>query len=160
MSIFHLTKRRAFLEDKDYLFKDNELLQKLSPSCPARPARMRGAVGGFTLLEVMIAMAILAIALVAVYQSQSQSVSMAGEARFLTTASLLAQGRMAQIDALQPSAIKAEKGDFGDDFPDYSWQVEIDDTEVKLLKKVVVTVVNTRMTVRNKYRLTLYKVVT
>jgi general secretion pathway protein I len=115
---------------------------------------------GFTLLEVMISMAILAISLVAVYQSQSQSVSMATDARFLTTASLLAQGRMVQIDALPPSAIKAESGDFGDDFPDYSWQVEIDDTEVKLLKKVVVTVVNTRMTVRNKYRLTLYKVVT
>ena len=47
--------------------------------------------GGFTLLEVMIAMAILAITLVAVYQSQSQSISMAGNSRFLTTASLLAQ---------------------------------------------------------------------
>ena len=41
---------------------------------------------GFTLMEVMIAMAILAITLVTVYQSQSQSISMASNARFLTTA--------------------------------------------------------------------------
>jgi len=114
---------------------------------------------GFTLLEVMIAMTILAITLVAVYRSQSQSISMAGDSRFLTTASLLAQSRMAVLDAADPAGIKAESGDFGDDFPDYNWQVGIEDTEIKLLKKIVVTVVNNRMTVRNEYHLALYKVV-
>jgi general secretion pathway protein I len=108
----------------------------------------------------MIAMAILAIALVAVYRSQSQSVSMAGDSRFLTTASLLAQGRMAQLDASAPSLLKTESGDFGDDFPDYAWKVTIEDTDIKLLKKLVVTVANTRMAVRNEYRLVLYKVLT
>ena len=114
---------------------------------------------GFTLLEVMIAMAILAVALVAVYQSQSQSLSMAGSSRFLTTASLLAQSRMAGIDAADPREVVADKGDFGDDFPDYRWQVEIGETENALLKKIILTVTNSRMAVRNNYRLTLYKVV-
>src|SRR3989339_1385701 len=108
---------------------------------------------GFTLLEVMIAMAILAIALVAVYRSQSQSISMAGDSRFQTTAALLAQGRMAQLDAADPAGVKAERGDFGDDFPGYSWQVVIEDTEIKLIKKLVVKVVNNRLTRRNEYRL-------
>ena len=54
---------------------------------------------GFTLLEVMVAMSILAMALVAVFHMQSQSISMAGESRFLTTASLLAQSKMAEIEA-------------------------------------------------------------
>ena len=115
--------------------------------------------GGFTLLEVMIAMAILAIALVAVYQSQSQSISMAGDSRFLTTASLLAQSRMAEIDAADPREVAAGNGDFGDDFPDYQWQVEIGETEIDLLKKIILTVTNSRMAVRNTYRLILYKVV-
>jgi len=110
---------------------------------------------GFTLLEVMIAMAILAIALVAVYRSQSQSISMAGDSRFLTTAALLAQGRMVQLDAL---GSRAESGDFGEEFPDYKWQVTIEDTEIKLIKKFVVTVVNSRLAKRNTYRLILYKV--
>ncbi len=124
-----------------------------------RPRRIAVVPGGFTLLEVMIAMAILAIALVAVYQSQSQSISMAGSSRFLTTASLLAQSRMAEIDAADPREVAAGSGDFGDDFPDYQWQVEIGETEIDLLKKIVLTVTNSRMVVRNTYRLTLYKVV-
>ena len=114
---------------------------------------------GFTLLEVMIAMALLAIALVAVYQSQSQSLSMAGDSRFLTTASLLAQSRMSQIDAADPREITAGNGEFGDDFPDYQWQLELVETEIDLLKKIVLTVTHKRMTVRNAYRLILYKVV-
>lgn len=114
---------------------------------------------GFTLLEVMIAMAILAITLVAVFQSQSQSISMAGDSRFLTTASLLAQSRMVEIDAADPKAVTAGNGDFGDDFPDYRWQVEIGDTEIEVLKKISLTVTNSRMVVRNSYRLILYKVV-
>jgi general secretion pathway protein I len=108
----------------------------------------------------MIAMAILAIALVAVYQSQSQSIAMASDSRFLTTASLLAQGRMALLDAADPAALKAEIGDFGEDFPDYTWQVTIEDTEVERLKRFVVTVVNARLAKRNEYRLVLYKVLT
>lgn len=116
-------------------------------------------IRGFTLLEVMIAMAILAIALVAVYQSQSQSISMSGSSRFLTTASLLAQSRMAEIDAADPREITAGSGDFGEAFPDYQWQVELGETEIEMLKKIVLTVTHNRMVVRNTYRLILYKVV-
>jgi general secretion pathway protein I len=123
------------------------------------PRRITAVPGGFTLLEVMIAMAILAIALVAVYQSQSQSISMAGSSHFLTTASLLAQSRMAEIDAADPREVAAGNGDFGDAFPDYQWQVEIGETEIDLLKKIILTVTNSRMAVRNTYRLILYKVV-
>jgi len=75
-------------------------------------------IGGFTLLEVMIAMAILAITLVVVFQSQSQSISMAGQARFETTAALLAQDKMAEIEAADPENIASDTGGFGDDFPD------------------------------------------
>jgi len=118
---------------------------------------------GFTLLEVMIAMAILAISLVTVYQSQSQSISMAADSRFITTASLLAQDRMAQIAAAavaDPRTIASGNGDFGDEFPDYTWQVEVAGMEEStLLKRISLTVVNSRMTKRNTFRLTLYRVV-
>jgi general secretion pathway protein I len=55
---------------------------------------MRKENRGFTLLEVMVAIALIAIALTAVLGSQSQSVSLAGEARFNTTATLLAQSKI------------------------------------------------------------------
>ncbi|OHE23296.1 MAG: hypothetical protein A2X92_08490 [Syntrophus sp. GWC2_56_31] len=125
------------------------------------PRRIFTRRGGFTLLEVMIAMAIMTIALIAVYQSQSQSVSMASDSRFLTTASLLAQSRMAEIDADTRKAIAADtNGDFGEAFPDYRWQMEVGNVEeIQLLKRITLTVTNSRMTKRNTYRLTLYKVV-
>ena len=112
---------------------------------------------GFTLLEVMLAMAILAIALVAVFQSQSQSISMAGQARFATTASLLAQSKMAEVETMDPGEINADSGDFGDDFPDYSWKVDVTETQVENVKKIEVTVTNERMTLNNSYRLVLYR---
>ena len=105
-------------------------------------------------------MAILAITLVTVYQSQSQSISMASSSRFLTTASLLAQARMAEIDAADPRGLAAASGDFGEDFPGYAWQLEVGEVkEIPLLKRIALTVTNSRMTTRNTYRLILYKVV-
>jgi len=112
---------------------------------------------GFTLLEVMIAMAILAISLVAAFRSQSQSVSMASESRFLTTASLLAQGKMAELESMKPQDISNGSGDFGVDFPQYLWRVEIKDTAIQYLKKIEVSVTNGTMVTNNVYYLELYK---
>jgi general secretion pathway protein I len=81
--------------------------------------------GGFTLLEVMVALALIAIALTAVLGSQSQSVSLAGEARFNTTAALLAQSKMAEIELQDPEDLTADSGDFGEDFPGYTWQSSV-----------------------------------
>ena len=112
---------------------------------------------GFTLLEVMIAMAILAISLVAVFRSQSQSVSMAGETRFLTTASLLAQSKMAEVESMKPQDLSNNNGIFGEDFPDYLWRIEINDTAFQYLKKIDVIVTNSIMVANNAYHLELYR---
>jgi general secretion pathway protein I len=117
----------------------------------------RGRLEGFTLMEVMIAMAILAIALVTIFQSQSQSVSMTGNSRFLTTASLLAQARMAEIEMLDMKDVRTENGDFGDAFPDYAWRVEVKDTDFDAVKKIELTITNSRLTINNQYLLELYR---
>ena len=118
----------------------------------------RGSSSGFTLLELMIAVAILAIALVAVYQSQSQSLSMGIHSKFLTTASLLAKDKMIDIEAYGAKNFMSDGGDFGEDFPDYTWKYDITDTELELVKKIEVTVTNTRLTLNNTYTLILYSV--
>lgn len=115
--------------------------------------------GGFTLLEVMIAMAILAIALVVVFQSQSQSISMASESRFLTTASLLAQSKMAEMEAANPGELGSGSGDFGDDYPGYSWRATVEGTQMDTIKKIDITVTNERMASNNTYTLILYRFV-
>jgi general secretion pathway protein I len=63
--------------------------------------------------------------LMAVLGSQSQSVSLAGEARFNTTAALLAQSKMAEIESQNPEDLTADSGDFGEDFPGYTWKLAV-----------------------------------
>jgi type II secretion system protein I len=114
-------------------------------------------MAGFTLLEVMVAMAVLAIALVGVYQLQSQSISLATESRFKTSAALLAQSKMADVENVALLSNHTEEGDFGADYPQYSWRLEITATELPQFKKIDVTVVNKTFVTGGSYKLTLYR---
>jgi general secretion pathway protein I len=80
---------------------------------------------GFTLLEVMIAMAILAIALTSLFGSQSASVALASETRFNIQAPLLAQMQLARLHSAEN--IITDSGDFGDDFPGFQWKLTVED---------------------------------
>jgi len=93
----------------------------------ATPSLHHSKLGGFTLLEVMIAVTIIAIVLVAVFGSQSQSLSLANEAKFSTTAALLAQKKMAEVEAEDSLDLISNSGDFGEDFPQYNWEVNVSD---------------------------------
>jgi len=118
---------------------------------------MRGKNAGFTLLEVMVAMSILAIALVAVLQLQSQSISMSTSARFMTTASLLAQSKMADVEADASLGNKSQKGDFAPGFPEYKWTVQVTDTKIPKLKRIEVNVLHNALAEGNAYQLVFYK---
>ncbi len=112
---------------------------------------------GFTLMEVMIAMAILAIALVAVFQLQSQSISMSTDSRFMTTAALLAQSKMVEAETGSTLTNHKEDGDFGLDYPQYTWHLEVGDTQLPQFKKIEVTVTNKLFISGGIYKLLLYK---
>lgn len=73
-----------------------------------------------------MALAIVAVALTAVLGSQSQGVSMAAEARFSTTAPLLAQSIMARYETMDVRDLMDGSGDFGDDFPGYVWNGSVE----------------------------------
>ena len=87
---------------------------------------------GFTLLEIMIALSIMAIALTAMLWSQSQSVSLAGDAKFMTTAAFLAKSKMAELEATKPENLSAGSGDFGEDFPGYTWEITLKDVSLEV----------------------------
>jgi general secretion pathway protein I len=91
------------------------------------PCTTKKKRAGFTLLEVMFALAVIATTLVVVLGLQSQSLSLATETKFTTTAIFLAQHKMAQLEAGNPEDLSADSGDFGEDFPGYRWEVEISD---------------------------------
>lgn len=86
---------------------------------------------GFTLLEVMFAVAIIAIALTTLLGSQSQSVSFANSAKFETMAAFLAQSKMSEITIGAEDSLSSDSGDFGDDYPGYRWETTVSDVSIE-----------------------------
>jgi general secretion pathway protein I len=91
---------------------------------------------GFTLIEIMAAISIIAIVLVSVYKLHAQTVAMDSEVRFYATAPMLAQKKLAEIESKSRNDISDDSGDFGDQFPNYSFNIVIDDVESKALGNV------------------------
>ena len=91
---------------------------------------------GFTLLEVMIALAVMSIVLVSVYRMHSQSLTMNTAARFYTLAPLLAQNKMAELETLSSGGFPDDSGDFGEQYPGYSWRASLADVSSEVLGEV------------------------
>ena len=87
------------------------------------------------MLEVCVAVFIIAIVLLAVYRLQSQTLLMNYSARFYTTAPLLAQIKLAEIDVNGLEDITGESGDFGEEFPGYTWEIGTDEVDLEALEK-------------------------
>ena len=91
---------------------------------------------GFTLMEVMFALALIGISLATLLASQSQGLSLANEAKFNTTAVFLAQGKMAELEITDINNLSSDSGDFDDElYPEYSWEVEIGNTSLPSLEE-------------------------
>ena len=89
----------------------------------------------------------MSIVLVSVYKLHSQSLTMNMEARFYTHAPMLAQSRLTEMETNSDVKLSNDSGDFGEDFPGYSWRVAVDDVDIEDLgeissdlKKIDVTV--------------------
>ena len=94
---------------------------------------------GFTLLEVMIAVAILAISLLALMNFQSQAILASDRAERITVSTFLAQQKMAEtlleIEKGIPKGDfpdeKEEEGQFDEDqYPGYFWKLKIKKFEI------------------------------
>ena len=92
-----------------------------------RSVRLLNKRNGFTLLEVMVAVAVIAIAFVTLIGAQSQSVSIASQTRFRVTSALLAQQQLTEIEMTDYEQISSGSGDFGENYPGYQWQSEVSD---------------------------------
>ena len=107
----------------------------------------RLTTSGFTLLEVMVAIAILAIVLVSVYRMHSQTLTMNTAARFYTQAPMLAQSKLAQIEVDSSGITDADSGDFGDKFPGFTWRISTEEVVSEALGEIAADLKRIDMTV-------------
>ena len=91
---------------------------------------------GFTLLETMVAVCIIAIVLVSVYKLQAQTIVMNIDAKFYTTAPFLAQSKLTEIELSPLSELADSSGDFGEEFSGYSYTISVGDIETEALGEI------------------------
>lgn len=90
--------------------------------CESRSNRNPSARGGFTLVEVLIAFAILAVTLTALMQAFSQGLRGLEVAQDYATATMLARSKMAEVGPL----ITIEEGELAGEFENgWQWRVVI-----------------------------------
>ena len=105
------------------------------------------ATAGFTLLEVMVALAVVAIALMAVYRMHSQTLFMDARGRFDTVAAMLARQKIAEINVQDLTEMVDDSGEFDKPYAGYAWQMQSEAVESELysddgpiLKRISITI--------------------
>ena len=95
---------------------------RAAPGADGPPRRPRG----FTLLEVLAALGILAIVLLAVFRLQAQALSMNRESRFHTLAPHLARSVLKERESAPDAPLAGGEGDFGAEHPGYTWKITVE----------------------------------
>lgn len=102
---------------------------------------------GFTLLEVMVALAIVALVLVPLIRLHLLSLDATVRAQELTTAALLAQGRLASLGTFPESG--EDEGDFPDpELARYRWHTAVVDYSLVAEDGTAIEVRHIEVTVR------------
>lgn len=104
---------------------------------------------GFTLLEIVISLGLIAVALLVVFHLQAQNLDLQSEAQFMTISKGLLQDRMSQIASRETLSAGSSTGEMGEDFPDFTYREEISEVaEIENLFKVKVGIVLQRQNTR------------
>ena len=94
---------------------------------------------GFTLLEVMISLAIMAGVILTVLSSVNYHLGIIAAERDSTALTLLARYRMAEMTELEKTPAKGE-GTFTPEHPELSWKADILPADLPGLQKLVIKV--------------------
>ncbi len=124
--------------------------------CKAHGAGRKERDRGFSLLEVMVAMAILAIAFTAVLKLHSDAMDLVITGRIHTQEAELAQYKLTEIELGGLEGLELQSGEFGEIAPQYAWDVTLEPTPLESWTKVTVTVNNIHLRAGGEFRLTTY----
>ena len=99
------------------------------------------AAGGFTLLEVIVSLLIVAIVLVTCLRAQNQSIRVYNLSRDMTIAAILARQKMGEIEAAGFPELGEEEGDFEEQFPGFTWKKAASETPFEEARRVDLSIV-------------------
>ncbi len=94
----------------------------------------------FTLLEVMIALAILSLVAVAFLRTQASNIHLLDESNQISSATLLAREKMAELETVGFAEPGKNAGSGGEAFPQFRWEQIVSPTEILSLRKALVRV--------------------
>jgi prepilin-type N-terminal cleavage/methylation domain-containing protein len=85
----------------------------------------RGQSRGFTLIEVLVSVMLLAVVLPTVMGGVSLSLRAAESSKFKAQASSLAQAKLSELQAQNQWDTQRMAGDFGTSYPQYRWTAQL-----------------------------------
>ncbi len=88
---------------------------------------------GFSLLEIMVSISIVAIVFVAIYEMQFPTLALTLHTHFSTAAPVLAQRKMAQLEQSGLKDLTETAGDFEKIHPGYRWKVVVENVNSDIL---------------------------
>ena len=119
---------------------------------------------GFTLVEVLVSISIIAIVLLAVFKLHSQTIDMRRGSGFYSLAPLLARDKLTEIEIEAAYDQAEDSGRFEAEYDGYSWQSRISEVEsetlgvlAERLQQIDITVISNREDL--SYRLRTYRLV-
>ncbi|MFQ5780998.1 MAG: prepilin-type N-terminal cleavage/methylation domain-containing protein [Nitrospiria bacterium] len=102
---------------------------------------LRRPPAGFTLLEIMVALAVISISFVALLGLRNRDIALAAYSRHLTEATLLARQKITEVSAAGFPDLGVSEGDFGEAYSRFRWEQEVKQTPFEVVRELVLTVV-------------------
>lgn len=90
----------------------------------------RSRRGGFTLLEMMMALALFAASIGVLLAAQAAAARHEAHAQRVFTVSTLARELLTETELLSYPDVGETSGDFGKEFPDYAWKKTVQDASL------------------------------
>jgi type II secretion system protein I len=97
---------------------------------------------GFTLLEVMVALVIVAIAFVGLLGHHVRNLGHVGHNQDLTRSALLARSLIAQMELVEQFPDTGHSTGEFEGYPGFAWEREVSDTELVDVRRVVLRIVS------------------
>ena len=104
-------------------------------------------VKGFTILEVLIALCVLAVSLTAILKANGENQEAAIESAQMTVSGMLGASKINEIEAEGIDDWTENSGDFGDDYTKYTWNFESELTDMEGIQKGTLVVMKNEKSV-------------